>query len=301
MANWLWKNPIAIKDFRTRMRANRAFVIVTAHLVFLGLVVLTTFFLFNNSGISSTALSERRMFGKMAFGFVVVLELVMISFISPALTSGAISVEREHQTYDLVQVTLLPAWAIVFGKYLSALVFMFLLLFTALPFLSPALIFGGVLPEEIIIGILVLATTAIAFSAVGIFLSSLLKRTLIATVLSYAFSIFMVFGISLITLVGLVLVQSMFMNFNPDKLTQNTQIILIYLGWFLMSVTPLATIVGTEVILLEQQSPWLAYLEINSNLALSAPSPWIVYLILYMLLSLVLLGTSIHLISRVDR
>ncbi len=34
------------------------------------------------------------------FGLLVWMELVMISFTSPALTSGAISLERERQTFD---------------------------------------------------------------------------------------------------------------------------------------------------------------------------------------------------------
>ena len=49
----------------------------------------------------------RYAFGKAIFGLIVWLELVMISFTAPALTSGAIALERERQTFDLLKVTLL--------------------------------------------------------------------------------------------------------------------------------------------------------------------------------------------------
>jgi ABC-type transport system involved in multi-copper enzyme maturation permease subunit len=282
------------------MRAKRAFVILTAHLLFLGLVILVSYWIFRSSGVSAASLGGRRLFGKVAFGIIVILELIMISFVSPALTSNAISAEREHHTYDLLRATILPPRALVGGKYLAGLIFIFLLIFTALPFSSPAMLFGGVLPEEIAISILVLVFTAITFSAVGLFFSSVLKRTLVSTVLSYAFSIFMVFGIPIIALVSLALFGSMSIDFDPSEFSLQTQVVLIYIGWLIMSISPLATIIGAEVILLEQQSPWMALIEINADLTLKIPSPWIGYLILSLTLSLILLWISTQLVNRID-
>ena len=233
LKNGTWKNPVFVKEMRTRMRASRAFVVMTAHLLFLGLIVGLAYFFFSTTLTSQSTLDERRIFGKAVFGIVVGLELILVCFIAPALTSNAITSEREHQTYDLLRVTLLPARALVTGKYSSGLIFIFLLLITSIPFLSPAFIFGGVSIEEILIGLTILIVTAIAFSAVGIMLSSLFKRTLISTVLAYALAIFMVFGIPLLLILGLALIGDLILPNNLANLSNSTLIFLALLGFCL--------------------------------------------------------------------
>lgn len=98
-----WKNPVLVKEIRTRMRGKRAFIILTAHLLTLGMAVFLAYLVFQLSSSSTTTLENRRVFGKSLFGLLVWMELVMISFTAPALTSGAIAAERERQTYDLLR------------------------------------------------------------------------------------------------------------------------------------------------------------------------------------------------------
>ncbi len=100
------------------MRGYRAVLLLTAHLVVLALVVGLAYLFIRSSLTTIGNLEERRTFGKSAFGLIIWMELVMISFVAPALTSGAISIERERQTFDLLRVTLLPARSLVWGKYI---------------------------------------------------------------------------------------------------------------------------------------------------------------------------------------
>lgn len=298
--NWPWKNPIILKEIRTRMRGNRAFVLLTAHLLILGILVGLLYIAFKSSMTSSGSLEERRVFGKAIFGLLVWIELVMVSFIAPALTSGSISMERERQTYDLLKVTLLSPRSLVVGKYASGLVFVFLLLFTSIPMQSPAFLFGGVLPEEILIGTLILAVTAIAFCAVGLFTSSLFSRTLVSTVLSYAFAIFLVFGIPMIFIIMLVLFNAT-LGDNLEQLGPTSQAVLVFIGWLLVSITPMATIVATEVVLLDQNSAFIATIPLNGKINLTLLSPWIPYVLIYLLLSVSLLWFSIKRVKRTDK
>ena len=69
--------------------------------------------------------------GKMVFGGVLAIELFMVCFIAPAFTTGAISGEKERQTFDLLRTTLLPARRIVIGKLIAALAYIVLLLVVA--------------------------------------------------------------------------------------------------------------------------------------------------------------------------
>jgi ABC-2 type transport system permease protein len=296
--NPVWKNPVIIKEIRTRMRGNRAFILVTIHLVILALVTTLAYLTVGSSLGSNTTLDQRRILGKSTFGLIIWLELVTISFVAPALTSGAISAERERQTFDLLRVTLLPARSLVLGKYAAGLVFILLLLFTSIPLQSPAFIVGGVLPEEIIIATLILLVTTLAFCAVGIFVSSLVSRTLLSTVLAYAYAIFILFGLPMIFLIILILY-----GVSPSGITDyalSTQALLLSTAWFFISISPMATMIATEYYILEQRSIWLVDIPLRSDLHVMLPSPWILYTLIYLGLTILLLWGSVRLVRRIE-
>lgn len=298
----LWKNPVFIKEIRTRMRGNRAFLLITAHLLTIGLIILLAYGLSSTSGSNLNRMEERRTLGKVLFGLLVGLEMVVISFTAPALTSGAISSEREHQTIDLLKVTLLKPLTLVLGKYISSLVFMFLLLFTAIPLQSPAYLVGGVRYQELILGVLILVISAITFCAVGIFFSSLFRRTLLSTVTTYAFAIFVVFGAPLLGLFFLVFATNSLADlFTSLPVTVKGTLLII--AWVLVSLTPTTTIIATEAYLLNQNNIWLLNIDVpNTSPATQIwlPSPWILFTVFYLLLSLIALVASVLLIRRVS-
>jgi ABC-2 type transport system permease protein len=294
--NPVWKNPVVIKDIRTRMRGNRAFIVVTIHLVVLALVTSLAYLTVGSSLGSNTTLEQRRVLGKSIFGLLIWLELVTISFVAPALTSGAISTERERQTFDLLRVTLLPARSLVLGKYIAGLVFILLLLFTSIPLQGPAFLVGGVLPEEIIIATLILLVTALAFCGFGMFVSSLVSRTLLSSVLAYAYAILLVFGLPMIFLIILLLSSSTLENL--DQLGTSAQALLLSIAWFFISLTPLATIIATEYFLLDQHAIWMVNIPLNSGLSVRLPSPWILYVCISLGFTILMLWGSIRLVRR---
>jgi len=294
----IWKNPVIVKEVRTRMRGFRAVLLLTAHLVVLALVVGLVYLFIRSSLTTIGNLEERRNFGKTAFGLIVWMELVMISFVAPAVTSGAISVERERQTFDLLRVTLLPARALVWGKYISGLVFIFLLLFTSLPLQGPAFLIGGVQVQEILLATLMLAVTAIGFCALGMLLSSLIPRTLVSATLAYAVTIFLVFGIPIIVLIIGTLLGTIIQGNLSDQISPLTQGLLISVGWLVISFTPLASMVGTEIILLDQHNLFLAEIPLSNGAKIFLPSPWLPYVFFYLLFSLAAIWLSIQLVKR---
>lgn len=295
-----WKNPVMVREVRTRMRGNRAFMLMTTHLVILSIVTGLAYLFFQLSLQSYSSLEQQRSFSRALFGLLVLIELLMISFLTPALTSGMVTGERERQTFDLLRVTLISPRSIILGKYSSALAFVILLVLTTLPLQSPAFIIGGVLPEEILIAILILFTTAITFSAFGIFFSSLLSRTLTSTILSYAVAFFLVFGIPLIAIIFIILFGSAIGN-TFDDLSPSSLIPLVYLLWIVASLTPLPTIIATEVFILQQQSAWFVEIPIKDGVSLRLLSPWMIHIIFYLTISLILLWASIRLANRTER
>src|SRR3972149_5434733 len=132
------RNPVVMKELRGRMRGGKAFVILTIYLLLLSTAISIVFLAFTASQNPVGSSDVRQVLGKAIFGMVVGMELFTVSFIAPALTSGAISSEREHQTFDLLRTTLLPARSFVLGKLFSSLFYIVLLLFAALPLQSLA-------------------------------------------------------------------------------------------------------------------------------------------------------------------
>jgi ABC-type transport system involved in multi-copper enzyme maturation permease subunit len=293
----LRRNPIVVKELRGRMRGNRAFVLITIYLALLAGGIGIIFLSMLTARNSPSAVDVRQMMGKAIFWVVVSMELLTVSFIAPALTAGAISSEREHQTYDILRASLLPARSLVFGKLFTALSFIFLLLFAALPLQSLAFLFGGVAVEEFLIASLLLVVSALAFSSIGILFSSLTKRTLVSTVLTYGAAIMVIFGLPILVFILASVFQS-FVNNLGNQMNVTTETLLVLGGWLLISINPLATAVVTEAILINEQSAFYFAFPLSGGATFPILSPWISYTLFYLLLSAVLILLSIHFVKR---
>jgi len=289
-------NPIIAKELKGRMRGRQGFIIIGSYITLISFfIILIYLFLAVDGSVSNGDPGFLQTIGKVIFSTVVLLELLMLGFIGPALTAGAISSEREHKTIDLLRTSLLSARALVFGKLSSAVVFLLLLIFTAIPIQSLAFFLGGVGMAEMVISTLMLVVTAIFFCTLGLFFSSISQRTLIATVFSYA-SILISFIVFIIFLFFISVLGSS--SSSPSVLVENIATVAI---WFLFSTNPFFAAVMSESILIDDQSLFITTNNIIGNSSLPLPSPWIIYTIFYIILTLLLIGLSIYFVNRPDR
>lgn len=292
------ENPVIIKELRGRMRSRSAVFLISGYLALIGLVVGVIYMSFSSTlSFSSWDPQFRQTLGKAIFGTVVLMELFLVSLIGPALTSGAISSERERQTLDLLRTTTLPARSFVLGKLGSSLAYLLLLIFTALPIESIAFVLGGVGLAELIISSLLLVITAVFYCALGLFLSSFIKRTTAATVTSYVLIVlsYVLLGVGFFILSFINLSSASFVN--GDGILEVTVTILI---WLLVSTNPLLTAILSEVILVEDQSLFYTS-SVLSGYNIDLPSPWIIFLILYLLASFLMIRQSIRLVEKPDK
>ncbi len=192
LSNLFKVNPIVVKEVRSRMRGPRAFITLTLILLGMGGVMYGMLQLIMAGARYSNVLSPQ--VGQGLFAALAFLELFMISAVTPAVTSGAISGEKEKQTYEMLMATPLSGTSILWGKLISALSYVFLLLFAAIPLASIVFIFGGVSPREMVKALLVLLAIAVAFGILGMFLSSLFGRTGRATIASFLIVTLLMFG-----------------------------------------------------------------------------------------------------------
>ena len=71
------------------------------------------------------------------------------------------------------------------GKLLSALTYVFILIVASIPLTAIVFVFGGVGPDEVLRGYVVLFVTAIGLGSLGLFISALMQRTQAATVVTF--------------------------------------------------------------------------------------------------------------------
>ncbi len=177
-------NPILARELKERMRTLRAPIVLTVYLLVLGMVAFATErVLSTQSGFDPLAAAG---IGRAVFHFLLFFTLMLICFLVPGFTAASITGERERQTFPLLQVTLLRPRSIVLGKLFSSLAFMMLLILATAPLMSVSFILGGVTPLDVLRGYAMVILTGFTIAMAGIALSSLLRRTVSATVLAYA-------------------------------------------------------------------------------------------------------------------
>ena len=196
------ENPIVVKEGVSRMRSWRAPVVATLYLSLIGLIG----FAWLNSGAATNGYSAGRpvaaIVGAQAFAAMAFFQLGLVCLFSPALAAGAISGERERQTFDVLLVSRVSAFGIVWGKLLASMAYILLLILTALPLFSAVFLFGGIDFQQFVLSQLITITTAVCLGSVAVFCSAGLQRSLTATVCSYAASFGLTIGTALIAFIA---------------------------------------------------------------------------------------------------
>lgn len=187
--NW---NPIIIKELRSRMRGGRAFVTLTVILLGLGVV---SYLLYRMvmAQMQYTAMPASPQIGQALFTGLAFFILMMVCAVTPAVTASAISSEKEKLTYEMLVATPLRPASLLWGKLMSAMSYVFILIFAAIPLFSVVFTFGGVAVRDMLKAVLVLVVVAAMLGVIGLFFSALLGRSGRATVVSYVVLVVMLF------------------------------------------------------------------------------------------------------------
>lgn len=291
---WLVDNPVVFKELRGRMRGARAFTVLSVYLALLGAFSSLIYLAVSESSVSISGQVSVGEIGRTLFAGVVAIEMLLVAFIAPAFTSGAISSEREHQTYDLLRTTLLPPRLFVFGKLLSGMLYVLLLLLAAVPLQSIAFFFGGVAETELILSFVILFVTSLLFSSMGLYFSSRSKRTLSANVLTYVSTMFIMFGIPIVW--GIVM---LIVGFSLDTVT-SSEIALLYISGLILSTNPAITAGLTQYFLINRRTLTVFSYTLGSGDTVTLVSPWIPFTVIYVVLSIVFFVLTVRNVRRID-
>lgn len=181
-------NPVLFKELKLRFRSAKSFNGVLFYLIAMCIFVFG--FIFTTMTVSKTSYfrpdESFALFAILSF-----IQLALVLFITPGLTAGAISAEREKQTLPILLTTSQSSFQIISGKLLASVAFLLLLIVAGLPIYSLVFLFGGISPMRFALVFLFLLVTLLAIGSVGILFSTLIRRTIVSMIATYGVMLFL--------------------------------------------------------------------------------------------------------------
>jgi ABC-type transport system involved in multi-copper enzyme maturation permease subunit len=166
ITDYFWRlipaNPILLRVVESGGKRKRDLAIRSAYLGLLIVVVILSMGGGGGGGLEALAKTSARIFQHMSY-----LQLALVALLAPVFTAGAITQERDSQTYDILLSTPLTNGQIVLGSLLSRLFFVIALLISGIPIFSITQIFGGVAIRSIALSFGIAAATAFVTGALA--------------------------------------------------------------------------------------------------------------------------------------
>ncbi|MEM9644645.1 MAG: ABC transporter permease subunit, partial [Planctomycetota bacterium] len=173
-------NPVLQRELLVNLRTDKSFLLLAGYQIFLSLIVLAAWPSDQRLDLTSNPASARQLVNLFFLG-----QYVIASLVAPSFAAGAISGEKERQTFEMLLASPMRPGAIVFGKMVAALLHLGLVVIASLPIIALCLPLGGVSFFEVIAAYLGLLISVVVFGAIGIFCSSYFTRTSNSLVVSY--------------------------------------------------------------------------------------------------------------------
>lgn len=164
-------SPMLVKELRQGLRA-KTFVAM-----FLSLQIFLAVMLF-----SAGAASTSDYVGSVISGIIFTFFAIAVIVVQPLRGTSALSSEVKGNTIDMMVLTRLSAWRIVYGKWVAIVSQSALLLVTIIPYLILRYFFGGMNLVSEMVFLLVLFLTSMALTALTVGLSgchSVIVRSLV--------------------------------------------------------------------------------------------------------------------------
>ena len=135
------------------------------------------------------AAMEYNSLGRRIFPVYSALQVILLSALTPIVVSQAIVEEKSHRTMELLAITRLSPRAFLWGKLLSRLLTLEILIFAGLPVLALCLSLGGVEPVQVVNSFAQANTIVIALAAVACYLSLYSKGPIVPALLTWAWGL----------------------------------------------------------------------------------------------------------------
>ncbi len=148
-------SPMLVKELRQGMRARSFTMLFLVFQCLLALILLTAGASFESDGA-----------GSVASGIIFTMFSIAVLFIQPMRGVNALSSEITGNTIEMMVLTRLSAWRIVFGKWIAIVSQSALILTTIIPYLILRYFFGGMVLLGEMVFLTLIFLTSIALTAV---------------------------------------------------------------------------------------------------------------------------------------
>ena len=209
-----FNNPVLFKELKLRFRSVKSFNGILFYLIAMCIFVFGFIFMtMNITGVSFFRPSE----SFILFTLLAFIQLGLVLFITPGLTAGSISSEREKQTLPILLTTSQSSLQIITGKLLSSISFLLLLIIAGLPVYSLVFLFGGISPMDFVKIFLFLFVTMLAIGSIGVMFSTLIRRTIVSMIATYGTMLFLTVVTGFLLMI--VLQMTVFNHFGAGPMT----------------------------------------------------------------------------------
>ena len=175
----LFENPVLQRELVSNLRMTRGFLLLAAYVAILGLLVYAAWPADQRVDMvqSETA--------KPLVNLFFLGQYLLMSLMAPSFAAGAITGEKERESFEMLMASPVRPGAIVLGKLAASLTPLAELMIGSLPVVMLCLPLGGVSPYEVLAAYLAMMCSIALFAMVSLWCSSYFVRTSASLVVSY--------------------------------------------------------------------------------------------------------------------
>lgn len=176
---YLLENPVLQRELLINLRQKRAFVLLFLYVAALALVVYLAWPQQERVDLTNPVASQRLV------NLFFLGQFLLASLIAPSFAAGAMTGEKERQTYEMLLASPLRPSAILLGKLLASLCHLAMLVVASLPIVVLCLPLGGTSLYEVLAAYLALILATTTFGIISLACSSYFQRTASSLLVSY--------------------------------------------------------------------------------------------------------------------
>ncbi|MBD5527467.1 MAG: ABC transporter permease [Lachnospiraceae bacterium] len=206
----MYLNPIVKKDVKVQSRSMKICWGVFAYELILALVYFLAMSVIQNTRMYST--ENIYSYIVWLYPVLAVTQLVILGMVVPVRTASSISGEKERQTFDIMMTTSMSPFSIILGKVMTAIVQSMFYVVASMPIMALPFIIGGMSWAYLFLFLGIAVLVALFSASIGIFCSSVCKKSISAVILSYVFYLVFFLGTAVPPLVYSAILSNMRYN-----------------------------------------------------------------------------------------
>jgi ABC-type transport system involved in multi-copper enzyme maturation permease subunit len=176
---YFFNNPVLQRELVVNLRMTRGFLLLFAYVAALGLLVFAAWPADQTLDLAQPE-KARALVNLFFFG-----QYVLVSLMTPSFAAGAITGEKERESYEMLLASPLRPGAIVLGKLAASLVPLAELMICSLPIVMLCLPLGGVSLYDVLAAYIAMISSVVLSGMVCLWASSYFTRTSAALIVSY--------------------------------------------------------------------------------------------------------------------